>query len=221
MVKICHLCVGITILAVWRSRGQVPYAPQFLFLHFPFFEFIFYSRLSGVVHDIEGKMLRKNKKIRFLFCLVLVVGLLINLYFNFSVNSRFYTAKRVLIDKDKTPVYLVTGIDKFLAEQATSGNVVLKFRGFSFKRESDRDLPFLFYSRSVYSLYPRRIYAVPDGTVVNNGRDIKTSSGFVFSKDWLNKHSISTIIELRKNSNGSIGYTVSHIPQPPESKVNK
>ena len=166
-------------------------------------------------------MLRENKKIRFLFCAVLVVGLLLNLYFNFSGNSRYSTAKRVLIDKDKTPVYLVTGIDEFLAEQAASGNIVLKFRGFNFQRESERDLPFLFYSRAVYSLYPRRIYAVPDGTIVNNGRDIKPSSDFLLSGEWLSKHSVSTVIELKKNSNGSIGYSVAHTPPNSDSKENK
>ena len=136
--------------------------------------------------------------------LLIVISILINLRMSFHDGSVLALSKRVLVDKDIFPVYFSTGLDQFLEQVAPEGNVVLKFEGFGkLKRESDVDAPVLIYFRSVYRLYPRKVFAVPLDVVVNTGEDL-TKKPFNPDLKWMQEHGVRKEITLVRDSQGRI-----------------
>jgi hypothetical protein len=157
-------------------------------------------------------MYSNTKKIYFILIAVATSSLLVNLLANLGENSIFTELRKVVIDNDKSSVYFITGLDSFLEKSLKGGgNVVLKFNGFGeLKRESDAGVPLLIYFRTVYSLYPRKVFAVPPGVVVNTGKDI-FDSNFNPDIEWMLKHHVGYAVTLSKDAEGRIYNKVEQI----------
>lgn len=122
--------------------------------------------------------------------------------------------KSVLIDKDISKLYFSTGLDRFLEQTAPEGNIVLKFDGFGkLKRESDTDAPVLIYFRSVYRLYPRKVFAVSPDVVVNTGEDL-TENPFAPDLNWMYENGVRKEITLVQDPQGRIYTRVKDINNP-------
>ena len=131
---------------------------------------------------------------------------------SFHQDSVLMFMKQILIEEDVTRVYFSTGLDKFLEQAVPEGNLVLKFKGFgTLKRESDTDAPVLIYFRSVYRLYPRKVFAVPPDVVVNTGKDI-TENPFNPDMKWMQKNGVRKVITLTRDPKGRIYNKLEDIP---------
>lgn len=164
-------------------------------------------------------VLPKEKKYRIILALVLL-SLVINLVRTFHPDSLLALIKEVAYDGDTKRVYLVTGMDRFLEGLNPPGNVVLKFNDFKkLERGIDDTGPLVIYFRSVYYLYPRKVFAVPPNTKVNDGKHI-LSNPFNPDMKWMQDNGVSTVININKVP-GGIGYKIENIPfkefaKPPE-----
>jgi hypothetical protein len=148
---------------------------------------------------------KKISEYRYPILIVLIViSIMINLWMGFNGESVLHLCKQVIIDKDISKVYFSTGLDKFLEKAAPEGNVVLKFEGFGkLKRESDTDAPVLIYFRSVYRLFPRKVFAVAPDIVVNTGEDL-TENPFNPDLKWMHKNDVRKVITLVQDTQGRI-----------------
>lgn len=170
--------------------------------------------------NAETRWVRKFRKRSPIIILSLVViSLLLNFWMSFQGNSVLALLNQVLIEKNKSRVYLATGMDAFLAKAAPSGNVVLKFKRFpNPKKEHDGAVPLLIYFRTVYDLYPRRVFAVPPNVVVNTEEDL-AAHPFNPDIDWMRKNDIRKVITLTRTENDSI-YTKVEDIHPLSSKTS-
>lgn len=127
-----------------------------------------------------------------------------NVWMSFRQDSHFAFLKEVVIDKDESRVFLVVGLDRFLDKAAPTGNIVLRFNGFQTnKKESEDAGRLLIYFRSVYRLYPRRVFAVSANTIVNTPDDLDAHP-FNPSLEWMRKHGVSKRITFTKDVQGNI-----------------
>lgn len=158
---------------------------------------------------------KKVTEYRFLVFLILIlISLLINIFMSVSKDSVLMLCKTVLVDGDISKMYFSTGLDRFLEEAAPEGNMVLKFVGFGkLKRESDTDAPVLIYFRSVYRLYPRRVFAVAPDVVVNTGEDL-TENPFNPDLNWMEENGVRKIITLVRDSQGRIYTRIKELQAP-------
>ena len=135
---------------------------------------------------------------------LIIISLVINLQMSFKSDSVFGLIKKVVVDKNITPVYFSTGLDKFLKQAVPEGNIVLKFEGFGkLERESDADVPVLIYFRSVYWLYPRKVFAVAQDVVVNTGADL-TQKPFNPDLQWMQENGVRKVVTLVRGPEGRI-----------------
>ena len=61
----------------------------------------------------------------------------------------------------------------------------------------------LMFCRGAYALYPRRAWAVPEGTVLNGGKE-PIESHFSPPPQWLREHDVRTVIEAAADEHGAI-----------------
>lgn len=143
---------------------------------------------------------------------LVMISLIINLWMSFQGDSVLALLKEVLVDKNRSRVYLVTGMDAFLAKAAPSGNIVLRFHGFgNAEKENDNSGPLMIYFRSVYRLYPRKVFAVPPGVVVNTPEEL-SKNPFDPSTQWMCENGVAKRITLIKDNRGNIRTQVETIP---------
>jgi len=165
-------------------------------------------------------VLPKDAKSKVLLLLVLI-SLLMNLWMSFDSNSVLALVKEVAYDGNIRRVYLVTGMDQFLEKVNPPGNVVLKFNGFKqLNRGEDDTGPLVIYFRSVYYLYPQKVFTVPPGTKVNDGEHI-LANPFHPNLPWMQENGVSTVISINKAPDGKIYNQVQNIPLiqiPPQPK---
>ena len=150
--------------------------------------------------------------------MLIIVSLLINCWLNVRKDSVLMLCKTVLVDKDISKLYFSTGLDRFLEQAAPEGNIVLKFAGFGqLKRESDTDAPVLIYFRSVYRLYPRKVFAVAPDVVVNTGEDL-TENPFNPDLKWMYENGVRKVITLVRDPQGRIYTRIRDINNPSAKK---
>ncbi|NOY75593.1 MAG: hypothetical protein GXP32_07355 [Kiritimatiellaeota bacterium] len=138
-----------------------------------------------------------------------------NVWSSLQPTSRLTLLKQVLLEKDESRVFLGIGLDRFLDEAAPEGNIILKFNGFPKpKKEHDRATPLLTYFRAVYHLYPRRVFVVPPGVIVNTGVYM-ADNPFHPSVEWMRKNNVLRIITLTRDPNGGIHTMVEKLPPLP------
>jgi len=102
----------------------------------------------------------------------------------------------------------VAQVDTLLADTPARGNVLLQFAEFG---SADEAAVELFYYRSVYRLYPRRVLAARPDTVINRGRDIL---GAPVEPDdaWLGQRDISCVIACERDAAGGISCDMRRSP---------
>lgn len=143
---------------------------------------------------------------------LVVISLLLNLWMSFQGNSVLALLKEVVVDKNRSRVYLATGMDAFLAKAAPDGNIVLRFKGFAHAgKEADNAGPLLIYFRSVYRLYPRKVFAVPPGVVVNTPEEL-ADNPFDPSLEWMRSNGVRKRITMIKDGHGNIYTQIKNIP---------
>lgn len=159
----------------------------------------------------QSIVLPKETKSKIILLLVLL-SLLLNLCMSFHRDSLLVLIKEVVYDGNISRVYLITGMDKFLGSVDPPGNVVMKFNGFKqLERGQDNTGPLVIYFRSVYYLYPRKVFAVPPGTKVNDGDHI-LANPFNPNAQWMQDNGVSTVILFNKSPDGRIYNKVQNIP---------
>ena len=95
-------------------------------------------------------------------------------------------------------------MNKFWDKTAPKGNVLLRFQNFSIPETNDATTgAILIYYISVYHLYPKKVFAVPPGTLVNTPEDLLTHP-FNPPAEWIRKHNVDTKVTFAKDKNGNI-----------------
>lgn len=117
---------------------------------------------------------------------------------------------QVLVRQDRTPVMLVTGLDGFLRAAVPTGNVFLRFRGFSPAQAAPPPEELgrpatacLIYVRTVYALYPRRVYVGPEELPVILGTEFM-DQGFEPDWAWLCARDIRQVLTFTRDAAGNI-----------------
>jgi hypothetical protein len=119
--------------------------------------------------------------------------------------------KRVLVDGDKTPVYMNTAMDAFLDRELKGDDIALRFIGFRpLSREDETDVPLLIYERVVFHQYPNAVYAARDGRVVNFGDEL-IAPPFTPSSGWLAERGVDATLTIRRDPSGAIRTAVERI----------
>ena len=161
-----------------------------------------------------------TKTVYGILIVLLICSLLSNIVMSVQANSLAFFIKEVVFDGNMKRVFLVTGLDHFLGKLNPPGNIVLKFNGFKQIKKGDADNgPLVIYFRSVYYLYPRKVFTVPPDVKVNNGEDI-LANAFNPNMHWMQSHGVSTVISINKASNGNIYHRVHNIPYPSHQRNN-
>lgn len=91
---------------------------------------------------------------------------------------------------------------------ATNGNVYVRFVNFDVARPMDKDFTDFQHVRSVYAIYPRRVYFGDDKDVILVGGDAMRT-GFSPSEQWLDAHKVATLVTWRVGENGDLIQDVS------------
>jgi hypothetical protein len=91
-------------------------------------------------------------------------------------------------------------IDRLCAEFPPPDNVRLQFRGFD---PGVADLPALAYYRSVYTLYPRRVFAADPSVPLNSGRDL-LQTPWEPTDAWLDEHHVAWLAQFQRAPDGGI-----------------
>ena len=82
------------------------------------------------------------------------------------------------------------------------GHLALGFQGYDARKSADADFAARLYFRSTYILYPQRAFAaVPDGTLINTGDDILTTTAPP-TQDWLHERNVRTLAVFTVMPNG-------------------
>ena len=151
--------------------------------------------------------------------IIITAALLINAVLLLEKKSTIWILKEVLIDKNKSRLYLATGMDSLLDKAVPHGNLFIKFNGFPvLNNDLDTDLPLIIYMRSVFHLYPRRVFTVPDNVAVTKGNAI-LKADFKPDIKWLQSHGVTKVITITKTPNSNIYTKVETVP--PSMKKDK
>lgn len=139
----------------------------------------------------------------FIFCLIILSIVQIS-FFNFKTNSFARQILSAFLDGKRAPVRAHLEIDRFFEKIPHDGNVFVRFKGFEHgKAKGNEGFITLAYYRSVYSLYPRRVFVGEPTEVINQGRDI-LKANFNPSKKWLSSHNIHSVITFVLEPRGKI-----------------
>lgn len=91
-------------------------------------------------------------------------------------------------------------VDSFYDDAPRQGNVLLRFHDFT---PLDDEFLGLAYYRSVYLLYPQKVFATEPTNIVNYGRHL-LQAPLRPSAAWLEEHSVSFILDLGRQANGGL-----------------
>ena len=80
-----------------------------------------------------------------------------------------------------------------IASQVTNSNVLLKLVGYAKTNPAVEYHLGLFHYWTSYALYPHRLYAAPENTVINNVRDIMRAA-FNPGPGWLQEHDVRYVL---------------------------
>jgi hypothetical protein len=130
-------------------------------------------------------------------------ALLINLVvlaFDFSLVK---VLRKIVIDKDESPIYFATGIDKLIDAVNPDGNIFLVFRGFD--GESARDVASIMFFRVVYRAYPKKVFVSPQKMRIVRGTEFFELK-FLPDDQSLARTGISDVIIFQRNPAGQVSY---------------
>lgn len=156
--------------------------------------------------NLNGKIVSK----RYIACIVAVIAVFFNIFSYLKPNFTSSLIKSAVIKKDFSSIYLSTGIDNFLSQNAPKGNIFLKFENFDQAGEVGVTTRTLIYFRSVYALYPRKVFIGKETQVISHGKEISENQ-FVPDKIWLENSDVYNIITFIRNSNGEIRYNTEKV----------
>lgn len=103
------------------------------------------------------------------------------------------------------------GHDQGFLSAAPSGNVALRFEGLDPQNHEHVTHVQVMYFRGAYSLYPRRVFAAPQRTVLDDGRDI-LGVGFNPSLQWMQQNGVQTVVTSAAGPDGRLGVGLSRVP---------
>lgn len=142
--------------------------------------------------------------------IVAVIAILLNIFSYLKSNFTTSLIKSVVLKKDFSSIYFSTGIDNFLSENAPEGNIFLKFENFDQAGDVGVTTRTLIYFRSVYALYPRKVFIGEETQVISHGKEL-SGNQFIPDKLWLKNHNIYKIISFIRNSSGEIRYNIERL----------
>lgn len=117
-----------------------------------------------------------------------------------SFPSMLYS---VVIKNEKKPVEYPVKIDNFLRLAAPDGNVMIRFENFENNRKIAERMVSLVYYRSVYSLYPRKVFVSEPGMIIKEGWE-PAFAKFAPDKDWFGKNDVRNILVFGCSDDGAI-----------------
>jgi hypothetical protein len=124
---------------------------------------------------------------------------------------------RVLVLGDRTPVAMMTGLDSFLRKNVPDGNLFIQFRGFE-DQEAPRpgemsglDTASLIYFRTVYALYPRRVYTGPEERPITRGTEF-IFNPFYPTAAWLRERGVHRVLTFARDPEGNIYQEIQLVP---------
>ena len=150
-----------------------------------------------------------------LAALLVIVWLIATAWWNVRSESPY----RVLLQNDPTsPLFKFAhqydDIDK-TAERLlpASGNLAIGFRGYDATDARDQATAARIYLRSVYRVYPRRVYPLIAAGVSANGQSLLQSQVRP-DESWLREHGVGALALFSKLPNGEESVQRFEIPQP-------
>jgi hypothetical protein len=94
------------------------------------------------------------------------------------------------------------GYDRNFLNASAGGNLALRFVNFDPNNRDQVIVVQEMFCRGAYALYPRRVWAVPEWTVLNGGRDA-LNAHFSPTQQWLVEHDVRAVIEMRADESGA------------------
>jgi hypothetical protein len=88
-----------------------------------------------------------------------------------------------------------------IARQTGTNNIQLKLAGAASTNAAMENQVSYVYYRFAYTLYPRRIYAGPADSVINNGTDIMRTQ-FNPERPWLQEHDVRCVLAYGNDKPG-------------------
>jgi hypothetical protein len=159
----------------------------------------------------KNMQIKQKNRIIIIFTLI-VISIMINIYSFARPGPLVDILYRIIMNNDRSIVYLNTGLDNFIEKNVHEGNLFLKFKGYGMlEKESDNDVPLMIYMRICYKMYPREVYVVKPDVVVNKGADIMKNP-FNPDKQWLKEHGVKKVLTIIKNPhNNNIGTILDNV----------
>jgi hypothetical protein len=100
-----------------------------------------------------------------------------------------------------------------IAGPAGQGNALLQLAGYARTNPAvEKHLDF-FYHWTSYALYPRRVYAAPADTVINDGQDIMRAA-FHPDRQWLQEHDVRFVLTFGHDHPGEETPQLQILPPP-------
>jgi len=105
--------------------------------------------------------------------------------------------------RPEAAVQTLHGYDTNFLQVAGDGNLAIRFLNLNANNPEHVKFAQLMFCRGGYALYPRRAWVVPEGTVVNGGREA-IEARFSPSPQWLHDHNVRNIIEVDTDAAGNV-----------------
>jgi hypothetical protein len=163
-------------------------------------------------HDREAKLMHEVRRDwragTVLVSVLAALSIAVNVFVGFHTTGFARSMVRRLVEGPAGFAGPAAQVDTVLADAPARGSLLLQFAEFG---RADEAAVELFYYRSVYRLYPRRVLAAQPGTVINRGRDIL---GAPVDPDdaWLGQQDISCVIACERDAAGGISCDVHRSP---------
>ncbi len=141
---------------------------------------------------------------------VISLAVCLNIFLLTAPGSLPSTLYSVIFKNERKAVEYPIKIDNFLRLAAPEGNVMIRFENFENNREIAEGMAPLVYYRSVYFLYPRKVFVSEPGTIINKGWELAFAK-FAPDRDWLMEKNISTILVFGCDDKGGIRTSVEKV----------
>lgn len=152
--------------------------------------------------------------------LVLLAGLLLAqilcLAFSGSLPQRLHT---LLWRGDRSSLQLCEGLDGFLDQVAPDGNLFLQYEGFEALADGHRPAS-LIYFRSVYHLWPRRVYTGPEDRVITRGDNLIGEPAFIPDAAWLRERGVRHWLVFQATPTGAVSWREMPVAADPAPAVD-
>ncbi len=112
--------------------------------------------------------------------------------FSFAILDGVLTGKA----NNSADLQKYNSIDEEFRRYSGQGNVALTLAGFDATKPRDRDFLTFEYFRSVYAVYPRRVFCGEASNTVNTAQDL-AALRFNPDQNWLDAHAVTTIVSFR------------------------